>query len=153
MEDLKRVAEPELDKRVNELRSKFIKDIDEFVDSTKIDKLDDLLKTAGAYEVKAILATDRAEADQWAEAASEKLRQIRLLLIAERIVASREMAAMIEAAAVSIWEGFKSVAGSMMNIAIKSAVTGLLGPAGGVIADAATGFLGEIIGGTGNSGS
>jgi len=142
--DLKAVAEPELEKQADALRAKFLKEIDDFVDSSRVGKLDDLLKKAAGYEVKAVMASDRAEAEQWAEAAEEVLRQIKLLLIAEHIVASREIAAMIEAAAVAAWEGFKSVAAGVLNMAVKAAISSFV-PGGGVLADAAGGFLGEAI--------
>lgn len=144
--DLKALAEPELEKRADELRAKFLLEIDEFVDSSRIGALDDLLKKAADYEVKAVMAADRAEADQWSEAAVEVLRQIRLVVIAEQIVASREIAAMIEAAAIAVWDGFKTVAGAALNIVVKGIATGLLGPAGGALADMAGGFLGEALG-------
>jgi hypothetical protein len=146
LKDLKAIAEPELQKRADELRALFLKEIDEFVDSSRVHKLDDLLKRAAGYEVQAVLATDRSVADQYAKAAEEVLRQIKLLVIAERIVASREVAAMIEAAAVSVWTGFKSVAAGALNVVIKGVMSGLLGPAGGMLADVAGGFLGEALG-------
>ncbi len=146
MADLRALAEPELEQRADDLRVKFLADIDEFVDSSRIGKLDDLLKKASGYEVKAVMSADKAEADQWSEAAVEVLRQIRLVVIAEQIVASREIAAMLEAAAISVWEGFKTVAGAALNIVVKGIATGLLGPAGGALADMAGGFLGEALG-------
>jgi len=145
-EDLRAIAEPELNKRADEIRALFLKEIDDFVDSSRVHKLDDLLKKAAGYEVQAVLATDRSKADQYATAAEEVLRQIKLLVIAEQIVASREMAAMIEAAAVSVWSGFKTVAAGALNVVIKGVMSGLLGPAGGMLADTVGGFLGEALG-------
>ena len=146
LEDLKAAAKPELEKRADELRTLFLEEIDEFVDSTQVHKLDDLLKKAASYEVQAVTASSRDEADQYAEAADEVLRQIKLLLIAEQIVASREIAAMIEAAAFSVWNGFKTVATTIIGVAVKGAISGLLGPAGGALADAAGDFLGGVVG-------
>lgn len=147
LEDLKATAKPELEALAEQLREKFMKDIDEFVDSSRAGKLDDLLKKAAGYEVNAITEPNRAKAEQYAEAAEDVLRQIRLVLIAEQIVASREIAAMIEAAAISIWDGFKTVASSLLGMAVKAVVSGVLGPAGGAIADAAGSFLEDTIGG------
>lgn len=144
LEDLKEAARPELEKRADELRSLFLREINEFVDSTRVHKLDDLLKKAAGYEVKAVTVSSRDEADQYAEAAEEVLRQIKLMLIAEQIVASREIAAMIQAAAISVWAGFKSVATTIISVAVKGAVTGLLGPAGGALANVAGEFLGGL---------
>lgn len=144
--DLKAFAKPELEKRAEELRKTFIEQIDDFVDSSRIGKLDDLLKKAAEYEVQAVLESDRAKAEQFAEAAEDVLRQIRLVLISERIVASQELAAMIEAAAISVLNGFKTVAISLLSVAVKAAISGALGPAGGAIADAAGTFLDSALG-------
>lgn len=145
LEDVKTAALPELEKRADALRTKFLAEVDEFVDSSRIGKLDELLKEIAEAEIRAVTATDKFTADQWATVADDKLRSVRLIVISEQIVASREIAAMLQAAAVAAWEGFKTVAAGMLNAAIKGALTGLLGPAGGVIADAASGFLGEAI--------
>ena len=70
-----------------------------------------------------------------------------MVLVAERVVAEKTIAAMIEKAALSVWEGFKSVAVGLLGVAVKGALTGLLGPAGGAIADAAGSFLGDAVDG------
>lgn len=150
LDEIKRVAEPDLKQRADELRQQFLANIDEFVDSTNIDKLDDLLKKAATYEVKAIMATDREEAEQYASAAEDVLRQVKLTVISERIATSREVASMIEAAALSVWEGFKSVGAGVLNVAIKAVVNSIV-PGGGAIVDAASGFLGEAIDGLASS--
>ena len=145
--DLKSAAKPELEALADDLRATFLKDVDEFVDSSKVGKLDDLLKKAAEYEVAAVTESDRATAEQYAEAAEDVLRQIRLMLIAEQIVASREIAAMIEAAAITVWNGFKTVAGSLIAVAVKAVISGVLGPAGGALANAAGTFLEDAISG------
>lgn len=144
--DLKAFAKPELEQRAEELRKTFMKQIDDFVDSSRASKLDDLLKKAADYEVQAVLESDRAKAEQLAEAAEDVLRQIKLVLIAERIVASQELASMIETAAISVWDGFKTVAVSLLSVAAKAAISGALGPAGGAIANAAGSFLDDALG-------
>ena len=58
--------------------------------------------------------------------------------------------AMIQAALLTVWEGFKSVATGLLGVAVKGAMTGLLGPAGGALADAAGEFLGDAVGGDGD---
>ena len=141
--DIKALAKPELEAQADKIRTMFMKNVDEFIDSTKAHVLDDLVKKAAGYEVEAIMASDREEADQYAEAARDVLLQIQTVLIAEQVVAQKQMAAMIEAAALSIWEGFKEVATSALGIVVKGALTGLLGPAGGAIADVAGSFLGD----------
>ena len=151
IDEIRLAAKPDLEKRADELRQQFLSNIDEFVDSANIDKLDDLLKRAASYEVKAILAADREEAEQYASAAEDVLRQVRLTVISERIATSREVASMIEAAALSVWEGFKSVGTGVLNVAIKAVVNSIV-PGGGAIVDAASGFLGEAIDGLASSG-
>lgn len=147
--DLKAAARPELEKRADELRATFLKNVDEFVDSTHIGVLDDLLIKAAKYEIDAIMADDPDTARQFAEAAEDVLRQVSVVLVAEKVVAEKQIAAMIQAAALSVWEGFKSVASGLLSVVIKGVVTGLLGPAGGAIADAAGSFLGDTIGSDG----
>lgn len=149
--DVKAAAQPDLEQRAKELREQFLSSILDIVDSTNIDKLDDLLRKAASYEIRAVLSTDRAEAEQYATAAEEVLRQVKLTVIAERIATSREVAAMIEAAALTVWGGFKSVASGVLNVAVKAVINSVV-PGGGAIADAASGFLGEAIDGlTGTS--
>ncbi len=149
--DLKAAARPELEKRAEELRATFLKNVDEFIDTTRIGVLDDLLAKAAKYEIDAVLADDPDTARQYAEAAEDVLRQVSVVLVAERVVAEKQIAAMIQAAALSVWEGFKSVASGLLGVAIKGIVTGLLGPAGGAIADAAGSFLGDAVGSDGPS--
>ena len=147
--DLKTAARPELEKRAEELRATFLKNVDEFVDTSRVGVLDDLLIRAAKHEIDAVLADDPDTARQYAEAAEDVLRQVSVVLVAERVVAEKQIAAMIQAAALSVWEGFKSVASGLLSVAIKGVVTGLLGPAGGAIADAAGSFLGDAVGSDG----
>lgn len=148
--DLKAAAKPELEKRAEELRASFLKNVDDFVDSSRIHFLDDLLKKAAEYEIQAVMESDRNRADQYATAAEDVLRQVSVVLVAEKVVAEKTIAAMIEKAALSVWEGFKSVAVGILGVAVKGALSGLLGPAGGAIADAAGSFLGDAVDGDGN---
>jgi len=141
LSDLQAAAKPELEARAKELRTLFLKEIDDFVDSSRIGALDDLLKKAAQYEIDAITSSDRDKASQYASAAEDVLRQIKLIVISEQIVASHEAAALVQAAALAAWGGFKSVATSMLGIAVKGIVSGALGPAGGMLADAAGAFL------------
>lgn len=143
LKEIQDLAGPELEKRANEVRSLFLRQVEDFVSGSRADKLDDLLKRAGEYKVKAVLADNRNHADQYAEAADEVLRQIELLLIAEHIVASREIAAMIQQAALIAWEGFQTVAGGILNFALKTVVSTFLGPGGAALVDGLGGFLGE----------
>lgn len=149
--DVKAAATPDLEQRADELRKQFLANISDVVDNTNLDKLDELLRRAANYEVKAVLSTDRTEAEQYATAAGDVLRQVKLLVIAERIATSREVAAMIEAAALTVWEGFKSVASGVLNVAVKAVVNSIV-PGGGAIVDVASGFLGEAIDGLAGSG-
>lgn len=145
--DLKAAAKPELEKRAEELRAQFLKNVDEFVDASRVKVLDDLMAKAAKYEVEAVTASDPDTARQYATAAEDVLRQVSVILVTERVVAQKQTAAMIQAAALSVWEGFKSVATAMLGVAIKGAMTGLLGPAGGAVADAAGTFLGQAVSG------
>jgi len=140
--DLKAAAKPELEKRADELRAQFLKNVDDFVDNSRVHILDDLMKKAAKYEIDAVTATDPNIARQYATAAEDVLRQISVILVAERVVAEKTVAAMIQAAAISVWEGFKSVAVGLIGVAVKGVLTGVLGPAGGAIAEAAESFLG-----------
>lgn len=146
LSDLRAQAKPELEKRAIELRALFLDEIDEYVDKTNISKFDDLLKRAAEYEIQAVTENDVEIARQFAEAAEDTLRQIKLLLIAERIVASRELAGIIQAAAISMWEGFKTVAMSAISVAAKGVITGLLGPGGTALANTVGEFLDSAIG-------
>lgn len=147
-EDIKKAAEPELEQRADELRELFLKNVDDFIDSTRVHFLDDLLKKAAQYEIKAILSDNKEHARQYATAAEDVLRQVSVVLVAEKVVAEKTIAAMIEAAALSVWEGFKSVATGLLSVAIKGAIAGLI-PGGGAIADMAGTFLGEALGSDG----
>jgi len=144
--DLKAAAKPELEKRAEDLRATFLKNVDDFVDSTKIGVLDDLLKKAADYEIQAVMESDRGRAEQYATAAEDVLRQVSVILVTEKVVAEKQIAAMIEAAALSVWEGFKSVATGLLGVAVKGIVSGLLGPAGGAVVEAAGTFLGDAVG-------
>jgi hypothetical protein len=144
-EDIKKAAEPELRKRADELREMFLKNVDDFVDSSRISYLDDLLKEAAEYEIKAIMADDPDTARQYATAAEDTLRQVSVVLVTEKVVAEKTIAAMIEAAALTVWEGFKSAAAGLLGVAIKGVISALI-PGGGAIADAAGDFLGDAIG-------
>ena len=148
--DLKAAAKPELEKRAEELRSTFLKNIDDFVDSSRIHVLDDLIKKAAGYEVEAVMQSDPDKARQYATAAEDVLRQVSIILVAEKVVAEKQIGAMIQAALLTVWEGFKSVATGLLGVAVKGAMTGLLGPAGGALADAAGEFLGDAVGGDGD---
>lgn len=145
--DLISLAKPELEKRADELRASFLKGVEDFVDTSRIGKLDDLLKKAAGYEIKAITETDHDRAVQYATAAEDVLRQISVILVAEKAVAEKQTAAMIEKAARIAFEGFKSVATGILSVVFKSLLDGLLGSAGGALADAAGGFLGNVVGG------
>ena len=146
--DIRAAAEPELRQRADELRAQFLKNVDEFVDSSRVRVLDDLIKEAADYEVKAVMAEDAETARQYATAAEDTLRQISVILVAERVVAEKQIAAMIQAAALSVWAGFKSVATGMLGVAIKGVISGLV-PGGGAIVDAVDTFLGDIEGAAG----
>jgi len=148
--DLKAAATPELEKRAEELRATFLKNVDDFVDSSRVHVLDDLLKKAAKYEISAITEDDPDKARQYAEAAEDVLRQVSVVLVAEKVVAEKTVAAMIEQAALTVWEGFKSAATGLLGVAVKGAMTGLLGSSGGAIADAAGSFLGDAVGGGGD---
>jgi hypothetical protein len=153
LSDLKAAAKPELEKRAQELREQFLKNVTEFVDASRIKVLDDLMAKAAKYEVEAVTANDQNTARQYATAAEDVLRQVSVILVTEKVVAEKRTAAMIQAAALSLWEGFKSVATSMLGVAIKGAMAGLLGPAGGAIADMAGTFLGDVVQGDKPAGS
>lgn len=143
LEEIKRLAGPELVIRAEELRQLFLQQVDDFVDSSRIGKLDDLLKRASDYKIKAILQTDPHLAQQYSTAADDVIRQIKLVVLAERIVASREIAEMIQQAAFIAWEGFQRVCAGILNFALKTAASAVMGPAGGAVIDGIGGFLGE----------
>jgi hypothetical protein len=145
--DLKAVAQPELEKVADDLRATFLKNIDEFVDSTRVGVLDDLLVKAAKYEISAVMSDDPDEARQYATAAEDVLRQVSVVLVSEKVVSDKQVAAMIQATALIVWGGFKSVASSILGAVIKGALTGLLGSTGGAIADAAGTFLEDIVDG------
>lgn len=147
LSDLKAAAKPELERIADELREKFLKDVNDFVDASRIGVLDDLLKKAAKYQVDAVTANDPDTARQLATASEDVLRQVSVILVTEKVVAEKKIAAMIEAAARSVWEGFKSVATGLLGVAVKGALTGLLGPVGGTLADVAGNFLGQAVGG------
>ena len=71
--DLKAAAKPELEKRAEELRTMFLTNVDEFVDSSRIHFLDNLLKEAAEYEIQAIMSDDAETARQYATAAEDTL--------------------------------------------------------------------------------
>lgn len=144
--DLKAAAKPELEKRAEDLRAQFLTNVDDFVDSSRIHILDDLLKKAAKYEIDAVMSNDADTARQYATAAEDVLRQVSVVLVAEKVVAEKTIAAMIEAAALSVWEGFKSVATGLLSIAVKGVISGVI-PGGGALADAAGEFLGDVVGG------
>jgi hypothetical protein len=146
MADLKAAAKPELEKRAADLQTTFLTNVEEFVDADKVHVLKDLLAKAAQYEIDAVMSDDKDEARQYAEAAEDVLRQVSVRLVAEKVVAEKQVAAMIQAAALSVWEGFKSVATGLLGVAIKGAITGLI-PGGGAIADAAGSFLEDAISG------
>jgi hypothetical protein len=141
MSDLKAAAKPELEKRAQELRATFLKNVNEFVDASRVKVLDDLMAKAAKYEIDAVMASDPNIARQYATAAEDVLRQVSVILVTEKVVAEKRVAALIQAAALTVWEGFKTVATGLLGVALKGAMTGLLGPAGGAVADAAGTFL------------
>ena len=143
--DIKAAAKPELEKRASELQETFLKNVEEFVDPSKIDVLKELTEKAAQYEIDAVMSDDPDTARQYAEAAEDVLRQISVRLVAEKVVAEKTIVAMIEKAALSVWEGFKSAATGMLGVAIKGAISGLI-PGGGAIADAAGSFLENALG-------
>ena len=134
--DVQAAAQPELKK----LRATFLSNMDEFVDSSRVHVLDELMEKAANYELQAVGSQDPNIARQYAEAAEDVLRQISVVLVAEKAVAEKQVAAMIQAAALSVWEGFKSVATGLLGVAIKGVISGLV-PGGGAIADAVGDFL------------
>ena len=146
MADLKAAAKPELEKRAIELQATFLKNVEDFVDPAKVHVLEELLAKAAQYEIDAVMSDDADEARQYAEAAEDVLRQVSVRLVAEKVVAEKAVAAMIEAAALTVWEGFKSAATGLLGVVIKGAITGLI-PGGGALADAAGSFLGDAIDG------
>jgi len=143
--DIQDAARPELEKRATELRETFLKNVDDFVDSSRVHFLDDLLKKAAKYEIDAVMSEDADIARQYATAAEDVLRQVSVILVAEKVVAEKQIAAMIEAAALSVWEGFKSVATGLLGVAIKGVISGII-PGGGAIVDAVDDFLGDSVG-------
>jgi len=101
-----------------------------------------MLEKAAGYEIQAIMQEDKAKAAQYAEAATDVLRQVRLVCISEKIVAEQEVAALIERGAQAVWSGFKEVAVALFGVVVQGAMQGLLGGGGGKLADAASEFLG-----------
>jgi len=137
MADLKILAQPKLEEVATTLRANFLADVKDFTDQSRIHKLDDLLKQAAQLHIKSITESDENIAGQYAASADSVLRQVSLLVVAERIVASKEAGALLQAAALTVWKGFREVAGAMLGVAIQGAVAGILGPAGGAIGVAA----------------
>lgn len=148
LDEIKGYAKAELEKRAVEIRERFAAQFKEFMEVSKLDVLDDLMKRAAAYEVSAVTEEDSNKARQYAEAASDVLRQISLVLVTERVVASKQVANMIQAAALTVWDGFKSVGSLVLGVAVKAAVQGavdgLTGGQGGAAAGAAADFLGGL---------
>lgn len=142
LDALKGEAKPELQRIADETRKKFLADMSvlDTVDSGRLDKLDGLLKEAGDYYIKSVTLPDPDEAQQWADAADARMRSVAQLVIAEKIVASRTAAAMLQQAALAVWNGFKTVAGGVLSVAVKALIAGVLpgigGAIGGAVADA-----------------
>jgi len=139
--DLKKLAEPKLRETAGKIKADFNLAFKSFLDQTHIDKFDDMMGQVADLQIKSVTAQERSIADQYASAADAKMRSISILLVAEKIVVSEEIGNMLEAAAITVWGGFKDVAVGLISIIVKGALTGLLGPAGGALADAAGDFL------------
>jgi hypothetical protein len=50
--DIEALAKPELEAQADKIRAMFMKNVDEFIDSSKAHVLDDLVKKAAGYEVE-----------------------------------------------------------------------------------------------------
>jgi hypothetical protein len=142
LEEIKKVAEPQLRETAKKIKQEFLDAFQGHLNQSAVDKFDDMMETVADLQIKAVTAEDRNIASQYASAADAKMRQISILLVAEKIVASQEIGNLIEAAAITVWNGFKEVAVTLVGVVVKGAMSGLLGPVGGALADAAGDFLG-----------
>lgn len=140
--ELTKLAKPKLEETAAKLRGDFLQRFGDYMEGTDLKVVDDLLLKAANYEIEAVMQADKGKAAQYAEAAEDVLRQIALVLITERLVAERQVANMIQEAALAVFAGFKEVAITVVGVAVKGAVQGLLGSVGGAVADAAGEFLG-----------
>jgi hypothetical protein len=143
LEDLNKLAKPKLEEVAARMQADFKARFSDFMDCTDLSGLDKLLNKAAKYEIEAVTCGDRDKAEQWAEAAADTLRQVALILVTEKIVTEREIANILQEAALAIFEGIKDVALTIVGVAAEGAVKGLLGGGlGGTLADEAGEFLG-----------
>lgn len=140
LDSLKGAAEPELRKIADETKTKFLADVSEFCDESNMDKLGALLDEASDAYIKSVTVLDEDESQQWADVADAKMRSVAQLTIAEKIVASREIAAMLQSAALAVWGGFKAVALGVFKVTAKTVlatvIPGIGGAIGGAVVDA-----------------
>jgi len=144
----KEIAEPKLKEIAADLQARFKQRFTEFLDKTKLDQVDDLLKQAGELRLKAVMTSDAHEAMQYARSSDAVLRQLSLMAKAEEVVAARAIGKMLKQAATALWDGFQTVATELLGVLVQGLISGALGSlsggggVGGALADAAGGFLG-----------
>ena len=144
--DLTKAATPKLEEIAAKTKGDLKDAFGEFIQDSNIADFDELLDRAAEYEIKAITEQDRDKARQWAEAAESVMRQVRILAVAEKTAAGHEIGAIIERGLMAAWNGFKEVGVGLLGVVIKGAATGLLGPVGGKLVDAAGSFLEDAVG-------
>ena len=144
-EEAVKLASPKLEEISAKLQADMLSSYEDFIDDTQLAEFTSMLKRAGEYEVKAVTEQDREVARQYSEAAESVLRQVRILVVAEKTAAAHEIGALIESALLVAWDGFKEVGAGLLGVLVKGVAGGLLGPIGGAVVEAAGDFLGAAV--------
>lgn len=144
--DVQKLTKPKLEELAQQNIKNLKEAYGEYIEDSNLADFDQLLKQAAEYEVQAITERDRDKAQQYAEAAESVLRQAKILAVAEKTAAGHEIGAIIERALLSVWNGFKEIGTGLIGVVVKGVATGVLGPVGGKLVDAAGEFLGDAVG-------
>jgi hypothetical protein len=130
--ELKALGTQQFEELVDATTVNIKKSVDEFLDPSKADALTDLLKRAGELQVKAYAATNPAHAKQYEEAAEDTLSSIETILLGEQVVASREVAALVQKTAELAWAGLKEAGLFAGKLVIDAALKGAFGATGSI---------------------
>jgi hypothetical protein len=136
------LAEPKIMEAADRARAAFMAQFGDFVEAAHKDELEEKFRKAGECKIKALLAEDRATAEQYAEAAELHMKAIETLGIGAKIVAQAKSASVIRETANIILDTLGDVALAVIKTIasglVSGVIQGLVGGEGGVAGEAGT---------------
>ena len=132
---IRSLADPKLKDLFDALPGEFVSSVQDHINGALAGRLTEALKDAAEFRYKALTAADQDTARQYAEGVETALRRVRVMVVAERIVAS-------EAIGNLLLDGFKAALDVAVSVGkgllvtltaglVQGAIKGIAGDGGG----------------------